>query len=63
MKAGNVIIEKTDEELTEIQSEVLRLEQRSQSVRRTLREAIRGSPLGKHTPPRRRRRCPLPDTN
>jgi nucleoid DNA-binding protein len=32
--------EKTDEELTVIQSEVLRLERRIQSVRRTLREAI-----------------------
>jgi hypothetical protein len=35
-------IQGAGEELTEIQSEVLRLEQRVQSVRRTLREAIGG---------------------
>ena len=35
-------IQGAGEELTEIQSEVLRLEQRLQSVRRTLREAIGG---------------------
>jgi len=35
-------IQGAGEELTEIQSEVLRLDQRVQSVRRTLREVIRG---------------------
>jgi hypothetical protein len=66
MKPGNVLIEKTDEELTVIQSEVLRL---GSAQTRTMNSDCTadpsggdpGIPLGSHTPPGRRRH-PLPNT-